>query len=186
MKLKPNKCTLFNNKLEFVGFEVLTKGIAPIRSKVDAIVLWVEPPKHKSGVRGFLNMAGFYRRHIPQFAQQTFALTNLLKENAPFIWGSEQRSEFQGLKEALTTAALLVYPDPSQSYSVYCDASDIGISAALCQSNDAGEDVPVSFISRKLKPAEINYPIVEKELLAIVYACFKLRRFARSKIYCIH
>ena len=70
---------------------------------------------------------------------------------------------------------MLVYPDLTKSYSVYCDASDTGIAAVICQSDIGGNDVPVCFISRKLKLEEINYPIVEKELLAIVYAIFKLQ-----------
>lgn len=182
MKLNPNKCTLFSNKLEFLGFEVSTRGIAPIQSKVEAI-LKLQEPKDKTCVRAFLNtMVGFYRRHIPQFAQRTFALTNLLKKNAPFVWTpNNHQLEFNGLKEALVNAAMLVYPNPSQPYSVYCDASDIRISAVLCQS-----DVPVCFVSRKLKPAEINYPIVEKELLAIVYACFKLRRYLLDRKFTVY
>lgn len=148
MKLNPNKCTLFRNKLEFLGFEVSTRGIAPIQSKVEAI-LKLQEPKDKTDVRAFLNMTGFHRRHIPQFAQRTFALTNLLKKNAPCVWAPNNQLEFNGLKESLVNAAaMLVYPkNPSQPYSVYCDASDIRISAVLCQSDVLDNDVPVCFVS---------------------------------------
>ncbi|KAG2198945.1 hypothetical protein INT46_006337, partial [Mucor plumbeus] len=185
MKLNPNKYVLFKNKLDFLGFEVSTKDISPIKSKVEAI-LQTNAPKDKTGVRAFINMIGFYRRHIPQFAQRTFALTNLLKKNAAFIWESGHQIEFEGLTETLANAAMLVYPDSTKPYSVYCVASDTGIAAVLCQTDNNGNDVPVCFISRKLKSAEINYPIVEKEFLAIVYALYKLRRYLLDQKFTVY
>ncbi|CEP08716.1 hypothetical protein [Parasitella parasitica] len=185
MKLNPNKCNLFRNSLEFLGFEISTTGIAPIRSKVDAI-LSAEPPKDKSGVRAFINMVGFYRRHVHHFAQLTVAMNSLLKKNVPFEWREEHQREFDLIRKGIADAALLRYPDPRKPYSVYCDACDYGIAAVLRQQGDDGVDEPICFISRKLKQAEVNYPTVEKELLAVVYALFKLRRYLLDQEFVVY
>jgi transposase InsO family protein len=123
-------------------------------------------------------MVGFYRRHVHYFCQYTIHLTNLLKKNAPFIWTSDHQREFDALKEAISNATLLNYPIVGRPYQVYCDACDTGIGVLLCQFKEEGNrDTPVCFLSRKLSSAELNYPTVEKELLAVVYALFKLRRY---------
>ncbi|CAJ0629008.1 14807_t:CDS:2 [Entrophospora sp. SA101] len=49
------------------------------------------------------------------------------------------------------------------------NASDFAIGAVLSQDQGKGEQ-PVAYESRKLSPAELNYPVHEKELLAIVHA----------------
>lgn len=122
MKLNASMCNLFKKKLEFLGFEIsTTEEIGPIKSKVDAIQL-IESPKDNTGVRDFINLVGFYSRHIHQFAQRSLALTNLLKKNAPFIWTQGHQRKFDSLKKAVANAAMLRYPDPNLKYSVYCDA----------------------------------------------------------------
>lgn len=176
---------LFKDQLEFLGFQVPTQGIAPIPSKVDAIKL-VSSPKDKSGIRAFINMVGFYRRHIDHFSDRTIEITNLLKKNVPFVWESKHEAEFTSLKEAIANSVMLHYPNQKNSYSVYCDASDTGIAAVLCQTESDEGDLPICFISRKLKPAEINYATVEKELLAVVYALFKLRRYVLDRKFTVY
>lgn len=115
-------------------------------------------------------------------------MTNLLrKKNVPFVWKSKHEAEFTALKEAVAKTVMLRYPNPKYLYSVYCDASDTGIAAAvLCQTEPDEGDVPVCFVSRKLKSAEINYATVEKELLAVVYALFKFRRYVLDRKFTVY
>ena len=67
------------------------------------------------------------------------------------------------------TAPVLLIPDPSKAFTVTTDASDFAVGAVLSQDQGQG-DQPVAFESRKLSLAELNYPVHEKELLAIVHA----------------
>ncbi|CAH1769658.1 11218_t:CDS:1, partial [Entrophospora sp. SA101] len=76
---------------------------------------------------------------------------------------------FNELKQQLTSAPVLLLPDPTKPFSVTTDTSDFAISAVLSQDQGKGEQ-PVAYESRKLSPAELNYPVHEKELLAIVHA----------------
>lgn len=111
MKFNPNKCVLFGQKLEFLGFEVSTEGISPIKAKIDTILLAAVLTDKSGLIRGFISMVGFYRRHIHQFAQRTIELTNLLKRNVLFIWEPKHQREFEDLKDAISNAAILNYPD---------------------------------------------------------------------------
>ncbi|KAJ9521060.1 hypothetical protein QJQ45_022784 [Haematococcus lacustris] len=80
-----------------------------------------------------------------------------------------QQSAFDALKQALVSAPILIAPDPSQPYTLRCDASSIGIGAVLSQGTGSAERV-VAYHSRKLLPAERNYPTHEQELLSLVEA----------------
>jgi len=96
-------------------------------------------------------------------------LTALLHKEQAFRWDTEQKQAFDDIKHCLTTAPVLLIPDPSKAFTVTTDASDFAVGAVLSQDQGQG-DQPVAFESRKLSPAELNYPVHEKELLAIVHA----------------
>lgn len=59
-------------------------------------------------------------------------------------------------------------------FSLYVDASKVGAGAVLMQTNDHGVDCPVSFFSKKFNIHQLNYSIIEKEALALIWA---LRHF---------
>lgn len=166
MKLNPNKCNLFTNSIEFLGFQVSVDGVLPLKSKVEK-ALSFPPPKNKTDIRAFINMIGFYRRHIPNFSEYTINLTNLLKKTVEFQWNEDRQREFDKLKQALVNATMLKFPDHNKKYRVYTDASNYAIGCALVQVDDDNVEYPIAFISRKVNSTEFNWPIVEKELLAL-------------------
>ena len=84
------------------------------------------------------------------------------------IWKEEQKQAFDTLKKALTTEPVLQGPNFTKQFTVQTDASDVGIGGVLSQKDEAQEDRPVAFFSRKLLSREKNYATVEKECLAIV------------------
>jgi hypothetical protein len=88
---------------------------------------------------------------------------------ASLLNGGDQENSFRSLKDAVKSAPVLQLADPSKPYIVMCDASDVGIGAVLEQEIENGPH-PVAFASRKLSGAEKNYPVHERELLAIVCA----------------
>ena len=55
--------------------------------------------------------------------------------------------------------------DADKPFSVVCDASNFAIGSALMQKDDNGVDRVISYQSRLLKAAELNYPVHDKELL---------------------
>jgi len=93
-------------------------------------------------------------------------LTKLTKNGEKFNWTAEQQNSFQSLKEKLTTAPVLSYPDFQREFLVTTDASDYAIGAVL--QGPVGQDRPIAYASRFLCKAEQNYNTTEKELLVIV------------------
>ena len=93
----------------------------------------------------------------------------LLYKDKEFEWTKEQQKAFEQLKEKLTTAPVLAIPDPAKPFTITTDASDYAIGAVLSQDFGKG-DQPIAYESRKMTAAELNYPIHEKELLAIIHA----------------
>ncbi|KAK1668195.1 hypothetical protein QYE76_056354 [Lolium multiflorum] len=92
-------------------------GIAVNPSKVAAVLEW-EAPKTVKEIRGFLGMAGYYRRFIEGFSKIAGPMTKLLRKNTPFVWSEECEKSFQTLKEKLTTAPVLA-PEVGKDYTVY-------------------------------------------------------------------
>jgi hypothetical protein len=102
-------------------------------------------------------------------------LTELLKKDTPFEWTLERKESFRKIKGSLIQAPVLAIPNMEKPFSVVCDASDFAIGCALLQKDDNDNDRVISYQSRQLRPAERNYPVHDKELLAMKYAMVKFR-----------
>ena len=136
--------------------------------KTEAVENW-PTPQSVHELRFFLGLANYYRKFVKDFAKITRPMTKLLHKDETFKWTSDQEEAFQTLKKKLVTAPVLRTPDFDLEFIVTTDASDYAIGQVLSQDDGHGSR-PVAYESRKLTPAELNYPIHEKELLAIVHA----------------
>ncbi|XP_016195802.1 uncharacterized protein LOC107636841 [Arachis ipaensis] len=92
-----------------------------------------ERPTTVTEVRSFLGLAGYYWRFIEGFFQIALPMTKLTRKEAPFIWTSECEESFQTLKQRLTSAPVLILPEPHEPFEVYCDASLKGLDCVLMQ-----------------------------------------------------
>jgi hypothetical protein len=172
--IKPEKCEFHVDKTEFLGFIVSPKGVTMDEKKLKAIREW-ESPSSVHDVQVFLGFANFYRRFIRRYSHIAGPLFDLLKKTGIFAWTEKAQSAFEALKHAFTTAPILQHFDPNLETVVETDASDYVVSGILSQYHfHDGQKLlhPVAFYSRRMTPAECNYEIHDKELLAIV-ACFE-------------
>jgi len=87
-----------------------------------------------------------------------------------WTWASDQADAFECLKKAICSTPILVLLDPTCSYLVEADGSGYATGAVLSQMRDDRRWHPVAFISKSLSPAEQNYDIYDKEMLAIIQA----------------
>ncbi|KAJ9529794.1 hypothetical protein QJQ45_022194 [Haematococcus lacustris] len=170
---KLSKCEFGMDQPSFLGHIVSALGIACDPAKVAAVQSWPIPTTVHD-VRSFLGLANYYRRFVKDFSTIAAPLTALTRadghdKQGVVAWGQAQQSAFDALKQALVSAPILIAPDPSQPYTLRCDASSIGIGAVLSQGTGSAERV-VAYHSRKLLPAERNYPTHEQELLSLVEA----------------
>jgi hypothetical protein len=100
-----------------------------------------------------LGLAGYYRRFIERFSKLAKPMTALLEKNVKFVWSEKCQANFEELKKRLTTAPVLVLLDLSKHFSIYCDASRLGLGCVLMQ-----EGRIVAYASRQLRKHELNYP----------------------------
>ena len=165
---KAEKCEFAVDSTEFLGFVISRDGVSMAKDKVDAVLSWPDP-KNLREVQQFLGFANFYRRFIKGYSRIILPLTKLLKKNTSFDYDSAACQAFNDIKQAFTSADILRHFDPELETVIETDASDFAISAILSQYHDQVLH-PVAFMSRKMNPAERNYEIHDKELLAIVSA----------------
>ncbi|XP_044843600.1 uncharacterized protein LOC123349509, partial [Mauremys mutica] len=173
----PKKCRIAWQETTYLGYTVGGGRIRPLVGKVQALAD-CPTPTTKRQVRQFLGLAGYYRRFIPQFASIAAPLTELLKKNSPrqVRWTAECEVAFQTLKDRLCQEPVLYSPDFDKPFILQTDASKTGVGAVLSQDMEGG-DHPVIYLSRKLFPRERNYSVIEKEALAVKWACDALRFF---------
>jgi hypothetical protein len=172
---KTSKCEFFKQKISFLGHVVTADGISMEESKLKAVMDW-PAPKDIQQLRAFLGLAGYYRKFVKSFSSLALPLTELLKKDNGFVWSEKCQQSFNTLKKAVTSAPVLILPDPDVEYVLDCDSSGYGIGAALMQDQGRGLQ-PIAFMSKKLLDAEKNYTIREQEMLAIVCACKEWRHY---------
>jgi len=138
--------------------------------KVSTILEWPAPSNIKQ-LQSFLGLTNYYRRFISGFASLGHPLNILLRKNTKFIWSTETQIAFDKIKSKFSSSPVLVYPDREIPFMVESDSSNFAIEAIFSQSSSKDNKVhPVAFYSRSLNQAERNYPIYDKELLAIISA----------------
>jgi RNase H-like domain found in reverse transcriptase/Reverse transcriptase (RNA-dependent DNA polymerase)/Integrase zinc binding domain len=167
LQLDIRKCKFETTEVTYLGMIVSTSGIKMDPSKVQCILDWQAPTTVKD-VQGFLGFSNFYRRFIKGFSRIVRPLVHLTKKDIKWGWNIACQKAFDTLKNAFTSAPTLRHFDPSRQIFVETDASDWVSSGILSQKDNKGELHPVAFMSRKFDPAECNYEIYDKELLAIV------------------
>ncbi len=79
------------------------------------------------------------------------------------------RKALESIKTALVSAPVLQFPDYSKPFTVFTDASRVGLDAVLMQSDSRGKLGPITYASRRLNRAESNYSTTDLECLAIVW-----------------
>jgi RNase H-like domain found in reverse transcriptase/Reverse transcriptase (RNA-dependent DNA polymerase)/Integrase zinc binding domain/Chromo (CHRromatin Organisation MOdifier) domain/Retroviral aspartyl protease/Integrase core domain len=169
LSLKLEKCEFDKTEVHFLGFVISIHGISMDPAKVAAIKEW-KTPKSAFDILVFLGLANFYRRFVENYSKIATPLTALLKKNTKFIWTRLAQAAFDELKNRLMTGPILQHYDPKKSCVIEPDASDYAVGAICSQYGTDGLLHPVAYYSRKLLPAEMNYQIYDKELLAIVCA----------------
>ncbi|KAI0992334.1 hypothetical protein K3495_g15852, partial [Podosphaera aphanis] len=163
-----DKCEFAVKSVKYLGFIIQAGiGLQADPAKIKAIVDWI-PPTSTTGVRSFLGFANYYRMFIPRFSELAAPLTAMTGKGVPFKWGSEQQEAFELLKILFTRAPILTQWDHEKATFLEADCSGYALGGTLTQSDGLGQRKPVAFHSQKLNPAERNYPIHDKEMLAII------------------
>lgn len=171
--LKAEKCSFHQPAVQFLGENISSSGIRMDEGKVNALRDW---PIHTTikELQRFLGFANFYRRFIQNFSTITSPLTSLLRNKPKSLsWTPAATETFHTLKEAFMTTPLLVHPDPDRPFIVEVNTSTTGVGAVLSQQ----QPPPMRLLLPELDPAEVNYDIANRELLAIKLALEEWRHW---------
>ena len=190
-KIKPKKCQFFNTSVLFLGHILSANGISANPEKVEKVKTW-PVPKNIKDVQSFLGLASYYRWFINKFAEKALCFhehvgptsnkqkkkvrtkknttTGIERKLRFFEWMTKHQDAFNALKEALSTAPVLGYPDFSREFILETDASLNGQGTILSQQGKHRKICVIAYASSSLHPSERsmhNYNSVKHELLAL-------------------
>ena len=162
--VKLDKSDFWLTKVNFLGHAV-------DHSKVEAVQDW-KRPTNVFEVRSILGLAGYYRRFVEDFSRIAAPMAQLTRKGVKFEWNEPCENAFQELKQRLTTTPVLTIPSSGELFTIYCDASTVGLGCVLMQQGKV-----IAYASRQLKTHERNYPAHDLELAAVVFALKTWRHY---------
>jgi hypothetical protein len=165
LKLKLKKFQFKVKEISYVGHLLTGDGLKPDPDKVRAITDMPEPEDAKA-IQRFLGMVVYLAKFIPKLSDIAAPLRQLVTKDAVWQWEETHKQAFLDIKTAIASPPVLQYYDVKKDVTLPCDASQKGLGAACLQ-----DGVPVAYASRALTQTQQGYAQIEKELLAVVFAC---------------
>ncbi|WRX13589.1 Reverse transcriptase domain - like 10 [Theobroma cacao] len=161
---KFSKCEFWLESVAFLRHVVSKDEVQVDPKKVEAVEKWPRPTS-VTEIRSFVGLAGYYRRFVKDFSKIVALLTKLTNKDTKFEWSDANEDSFELLKACLTTTLVLSLPQGLGGYTIFCDASRVGLGCVLMQHGKV-----IAYASRQLKRHEQNYPTHDLEMAAIVFA----------------
>jgi hypothetical protein len=161
---KFSKCEFWLTKVAFLRHVISAGGISVSLGKVKDVLNWM-PPTTALEIQSFLGLVGYYHRFIKDFSKIAKPMMKLLEKNKVVEWTTECQASFEELRKHLTSAPVLVLPDLTKKFNIYCDASHRGLGCVLMQ-----EGQVVYYASRQVRNHEANCPTHDLELAMVVHA----------------
>ena len=171
VKLNARKARLRMSEVPFIGHVATPEGLCVDPAKVRAIKE-MPPPVDIAGIQRLLGLAQYHSKFLPHLSDMTKPLRELTQKDVEWTRDQPQKQALDNLKRAVTNTPVLRYYNLDEEVTIQCDTSQSGLGAALMQNGQ-----PVAYASRALTPAEMRYAQIEKELLAIVFACERFEAY---------
>ena len=175
LRLNSSKLHLRKPEVRFMGHLITSKGLEPDPDKVKAVEEMPELTT-KQELKSLLGFVNYLSKFLPKLSEVAQPLRDLTAKEAKFIWSTQHAKSFKEIRELVVEHPVLKYYDPSEEATIQCDASEVGLGAALMQNGQ-----PVAFASRTLSRTERQYAQIEKECLAIVFACDKFSQYIAGR-----
>ena len=175
LKLNKKKLRLRLDQVPYMGHLFTSEGLRPDPQKVEATVN-MPRPDDKRAVQRLLGCVTYLSRFMPTLSEVSEPLRKLREKNNLFMWESQQEEAFQTIKNMISSTPVLKYYDVVSETTIQCDASDSGLGTTLLQDGQ-----PVAFASRSLSAVERRYAQIEKECLAIVFACTRFNQYLQGR-----
>ncbi|UYV81197.1 K02A2.6-like, partial [Cordylochernes scorpioides] len=175
LKFNINKVKLRLKEVKYLGHIITPHGLKPDPEKVKALKE-MPHPESITELESFLGFATYLCKYMPNISMISEPLRKLTMKNSTWSWSKNHQAAFEQIKDLASKAPILRYFDTDKSIAIQCDASKHGLGATLLQ-----ESQPIIFASRSLSKTEQNYAQIEKECLAIVFACERFHQYILGK-----
>ena len=177
LKLNPKKLKLRLPEVPYIGHLLTSSGVKPDPEKVRAVQEMPNPDGRTNAekvkaVQRFLGFVNYLAKFVPHLADECEPLRRLTDKEADWVWEKHHQDAFDRVKQLVADYPVLRYYDVNLPVTIQCDSSETGLGAALLQDGQ-----PVAFASRTLTPTERGYAQIEKECLAIVFACMRFNQY---------
>ena len=193
LKVNPRKCEFGLSKVNFLGFELNKDGIMPGKTKSLAIMQFPIPDTVRK-IRQFLGLANYFRGFIRNFTEISAPLVALTTQSNSWRSGELNQmamNAFNEIKSRLCQRPCLHFPDFNKEFTLYCDAAvgdathKGGLGAILTQVDEEGTVVPISYLSRTLKPHEEKMTAYALEMKAATWAIKNYHHYLKGKKFII-
>ena len=162
------------------GHIVGEQGVSSDPDKIRAIIE-MEEPKNLKELWRFMGMANQLGKFSPNLAEYSQPLRELLSPKKSWVWGPAQVESFRKVKEELTKPTVLALYNPNAKTKIRADASAYGLGAVLLQYHEEEDWKPIAYASTSMTETEKRYSQIEKEALALVWACEKFGAYVIGK-----
>ena len=174
--LSSKKLELYHDRVSFFGAVYSRDGVEPDPRKIQGIEE-MTAPETKQQLQSFLGMVTYMGNFMPHLSHHTEPLRQLLKKDVMFYWDDHLTQSFQEIKTLLkrVTSKPLGYYYQRKEVIVQADASLRDLGTCLIQ-----DGRPIAFASKSLTGLESRYANIERELLAIVFACIQFNTYLQG------
>ncbi|GJR74150.1 putative nucleotidyltransferase, ribonuclease H [Tanacetum coccineum] len=181
MKLNPKKCSFGVEEGPFLGHLITKQGIKANPSKVKAVTD-LDQPRTLKDIQSLNGKLAALSRFLSKGAERSLAFFKVLKgckDKKSIQWTTEADKALEKMKKLVQALPTLTAPRVGETLTMHLAASKESISVVLAAKRNEGW-TPIYFVSRVLQGAELNYPALEKLVLALVHAARRLRRYFQA------
>lgn len=180
VKFNENKLQYRNGTVKFMGHIVSSGKIKP-NSKYIKAIADMPRPSNKADVMRLLGLFKYLARFIPNLSRRSAGLRELTRNNVEWNWTDTHTAEVNDLLSSISSTPVLAIFDPKKPIVIQTDSSKDGLGSVLLQDGQ-----PVAYASRSLTATEQRWAQIEKELLAIVFACERFHHFLYGREFVVH
>lgn len=186
IRLNLAKCRFCSSWARALGHIISRDGRRIDPDKLKAVLDW-DRPKTIKNLETFLGTVGWLREYTHKFAEIAAPLDRLRGLKGNVNWTAERSAAFDGLKQLFSTSeGVLHFPDFSQPFELFVDASQTGLGAYVAQKGADGHQRLISCASRALTTSERNYSATKRELLAVIWALEKFHDYLAGNRFVLH
>ncbi len=175
LKLNPEKFEFKVQQVSYVGHLLTSEGIKPDPEKVRAIE-GMPTPDGLPALRRFLGMVTYLSKFIPHLSSLAAPLRELLHKETAWEWTPSCQAATEAVKREISKSTTLKFYNADKPVTLTCDASKSGLGAAVIQ-----DEQPIAYASKSMTKSQMNYAQIEKELLAILFACERFHDYVYGR-----